>query len=462
MTAIILNPIKDIFTQKIFNENQGTTIGDSDNYYYIGVGHSQQWQAEDNTDNTVIPTDAERTEKLFRYNLQSIKAVEAFSYVVPLYDWSANTVYSAYNDNTVGQPSQSYYVRTDDGNVYVCIRQGKSAAGVAQVSQNKPDHSDTSLPIEADGYIWKYLYTISTGDTNSFLTSNFMPVKLVDSAAVSDPYYSQYLIQNAATSGEIIGYRVVNGGSGYSTPTLEVIGDGTGAAAHAIVSSGVITAVEVGDSANVGTTGYPTIQSALGSGYNKANVKITGAGTGAKIVPIFGPKNGMGADPRQDLRSTSIMFNIKPEGTVSDKWVVDNDYRQIGLIRNILDSAGDKFTGTQATALKKMSLTSVITGGLSWANDIQIEGGDSDAAAYIDYFDDSSTLWYHQDEDTGFTPFRNGETISIEGKAGTFTIGSLTDAEVDIFSGDVLFINNTESVTRDADQTEDIKIVVKL
>jgi hypothetical protein len=457
MTAIILNPIKDIFVQKLFNENQGTTPGDSGNYYYIGIGRSQQWQPSLNTDTPTTPADTERTERLFRYNLQAIKAIEAYSYVVPLYDWTSNTVYTTYNDNIVGQPSQSYYVRTDDNNVYVCIRQGKSAAGVTQVSQNKPIHTGTTLPIEADGYIWKFLYTITTANANSFLTSNFMPVKLVDSALPTDPEFSQYSVQNSAIIGQILGYRVINGGSGYSSPTLQVIGDGTGAAAYPIVSSGVITAVEIGDSSGALNPG-----AFLGTNYNKANVKIVGSGSGASIVPIFGPKTGLGADPRQDLRSTAIMFNIKPEGTVSGKWPVDNDYRQVGLLKNITDSAGVKFVETQGSALKKVEFTAEIAGGVSYANDIQVSGQDSDALGWVDYYDDSATLWYHQDEDTGFTPFTEGETCTIEGKAGTFTVKTLTDPDIDIFSGDLLFVNNTEYVTRDADQTEDIKLVIKL
>ena len=456
MTAIITDTVKRTFIQQLLDENEGTKLGDSDNYFYIGVARSQQWDPVANTDTFTVPSNTEREEKLLRYNLQSIKSVEAFSLVVPLVDWTSNTVYYNYNDNVASQ-SQSFYVRTSDNNVYVCIRQGKTDAGVALVSTVKPIQTNSSLLIGADGYVWKYLYTISTADANSFLTANFMPVKLVDSAAATDPYFGQYTTQNAAITGQITGYRVVNGGSGFaSPPTLSVVGNGTGAKAHAIIAANSIVAVEIGDS--VGDT---YLSQAMGSSYNEAYVKITGSGTGAQVVPIFS-NDGIGKDPTNDLRSTSIMFNIKPEGNVQNKWVVNNDYRQVALLKNLkqYDSAA-AFTGTQGLALRQMTLTAPIAGGITFANDITVTG-ESDASAWIDFYDDSSTIWYHQDEATGFRHFENGETITIEGKAGSFTVSTLTQPDVDKYSGDLLFVNNTSSVTRDADQTEDIKLVIKL
>ena len=468
MPAIITDKLKRTFSQLIFDENQGTTLGDSNNYFYIGVGHSQIWQTDDNTDVTPTPANSERDRRLFRYNLQSVKAVEAFSFVVPLTDWTTNTIYPAYNDAIVGQPTPSYYVRTADNNVYVCIRQGKDSFGAAVVSQTQPDHTNTSLPIETDGYVWKYMYTITTADANKFLTSNFMPVKFVDSAAPTAPEAPQKAVQDASVVGQIIGYRVDAGNAVYSSaPTLTVRGDGSGAKAHGILdAANKLAAVEIGDSAQVGTTGFPSINSQMGSGFNQAYVKVDQtnltSGTNAKVYPIIAPDNGIGADMRTDLRSNSIMFNIKPEGSVDGTWVVDNEYRQIGLLKNLLDSSnGNLFTETQGTAAKKLVMTTRITGGLNWADDVTVNG-ESDASAWIDYFDDSATIWYHQDEETGFVPFRAGETVTISGKTGSFTVDTIEARDIDIFSGELLFLNNQAKIARDADQTEDIKVVIKL
>ena len=473
MTAIITDSIRRLLVQQIFDENVGTALGDSDNHYYIAVGRAQQWQTEDNTDVTPDPKNTERDERTFRYSMQSIKAAEGFSYVVPLTDWSANTIYSAYNDNVEGQPSQSYYIRTDDNNIYICIRQGKNEFGAPQVSQAKPDHTDLTLPIETDGYVWKFMYTIITADANKFLTTQFMPVKYIDSAAPVEPTYSQYVVQNSAVAGQIIGYRVTEKGGVYSSaPTLTIVGDGSGAQARAILNAtGGIEAVEVGDSEDA------PLLSNMGSGYNYASVTVSSAtlgagGTAAEIVPIFAAKAGLGADARKDLRSTSIMFNIKPNGTEQGTWVVDQGYRQIGLLRNplIYDSEG-KFNDTQGVVFNQMRLATPAGDGdrangysIGFTNDVKITGSTSGAVAWLDWFDDSSTMWWHQDEITGFTAFTDGENVTVEGySASTLTTDSASiPGAIDRFTGDLLFINNFAQVTRDEAQTEDIKLVITL
>lgn len=496
MTAIITDKIKKMFAQQLFDENTGLNVGDSDNYYYLAVSRSQQWRPDLNEDVAPDPTNTDREDRQFRYSMQSVKAISDFSFVVPLKEWIANSVYTAYNDNVVGQPTISYYVRTADNNVYMCMRTGKSSTGQIQVSTVKPDHTTVQLPIGSDGYVWKYMYTISTADANKFLSTEFMPVKFVDSASPTDPYFGQYTVQNAAVDKQIVGYRVINGGGIYtSPPELTVVGNGSGATARAILNStGNIQAVEVDDSNGAGakasdlpysTNTYlntrngttPAGGYGFGQGYDYANIRISdttlsAGGLAATVVPIFGAPIGVGADPREDLRSTSIMFNIKPEGTVDDTWIVDNDYRQVGLLKNMTeyDSAAI-FTGTSGIALTRMVLTSKPGDGdptngsaINFSNSIQAVGADSNAAAWIDYYDDSSTLWYHQDETTGFTPFRNGETINIEGyTASVLTLDTaFTPPNVDKFSGDLLFINNFGKVSRDRAQTEDIKLVIKL
>ena len=206
----------------------------------------------------------------------------------------------------------------------------------------------------------------------------------------------------------------------------------------------------------------------MGSGYSQANVRITtsGGNDSAEIVPIFGHKNGLGADPREDLRSTAMMFHIKPEGGVTvgseDTWVTGGqDYRQVVLWRNPTDSAGAKFTGTAGTALKKVKVSAPVPGGFSFSDNIRMTG-DSNANAFIDYIEDS-TIWYHQTEYTGFTPFRLNEPISIGPGTYSRTIDThIVEPDIDRFSGDVFFVSNETAQPRTTASTDDIKLVVKL
>tara|TARA_Y100000385_G_scaffold33873_1_gene31775 strand:+ start:4020 stop:5522 length:1503 start_codon:yes stop_codon:yes gene_type:complete len=500
MAAIITDKIKQQLAQTIFDEFNTANIGDSNNYYYIGVGRSQQWQAEAETDvvpETTAADNHDREERLFRYNLQSIKAAENLSFVIPGgpdYDWSANKEYYQYSDAVAGQPQNTYYVRTDENKVYICLRKGKNSDGTPKTSTVKPDHTNTALTPETDGYVWKYMYTITTTAANNFLTTNFMPVEFVDSAESTDPRFSQLSVQNASIPGQIIGYRVITPGGPYTGtvhssgqkvgPQLTVIGNGSSAKAYAILNpiNNSIAAVEIGDSPDASFTSYIVDQ---GSNYDYANILVSGStlevgGTAAVIAPVFGTKNGIGADPRKDLRSTSLMFNIKPVGGVNvnnePTWPVDQDYRQIGLIRNPrVDSAdGTLFTAEAGTALKKMRANLTFGDGdylqasgeyqLEFDGDPIIYGTDSNAAGYMVWNDDSATIWYHQTEETGFTQFVDGEAVTIPGKfAGSMTIDSANIApDIDRYSGDVLFVSNQSATTRDPQQTEDIKVVVRL
>ena len=446
MVAIITDRVKNQLVNSLLTEFQDSGA----NRYYIALGQSEAW---DSTDTPPTPANTEREIRQFRYKMQSIKTVLDTSLVITRYNWSSGTIYQQYNDNSVSQASR-YYVITDENNVYVCIRQGKDSNGNAVTSTVQPTStSATTLTELSDGYIWKYLYTISAADATRFLTANFMPIQLVDSASPGDLYYNQYLVQQAATAGQIIGYRVTASGSGFtSTPTISVIGNGKGAHARAVItSSNTIGAIEVDESAG----GFP-----FGSGYDYANVTVTGGGgSGATVVPVFAPPNGIGADPTRDLRARAINFNILADGTEEGVFVTGNDFRQLGLLKNPLqyDSTA-AFTGNTALALKQLKLTTTGT----FSADQLISGDSSGAKAYIDYYDDSTTIWYHQTEETGFTPFQDGENVTTT--TDTVAADSANIAPgFDVFSGEVLYIDNrNSSVSRSADQTEDVKIIIQL
>ena len=74
----------------------------------------------------------------------------------------------------------------------------------------------------------------------------------------------------------------------------------------------------------------------------------------------------MGGDARDDLRSTAIMLNTKPTGTESTDFIVGNDFRQVGILKNPLiggyDSAGALFTEDTGICLKKLNLSTVTAG----------------------------------------------------------------------------------------------------
>ena len=463
MPAIITNPLKRKLSQVVFDEVRLST-----NRYYIGIGKSEPY---DSSENVTTPIDSIREIRNARAGLQSMKSTADCSFVIPRYNWSSGSIYQGFDDNFSTQPaSNSYYVLTEDNQVYICIQQSKNQAGTAQASTVKPTGTSSKVFKTADGYAWKYLYTLTASRANKFLSANFLPVeKILDSANVntltgtttlSALEILQATVQDSAVPGQVIGFNVTNGGTGYtSAPTVTIVGDGNGVAATASVSGGAVTKIELDSSTDSGLT--------MGRDFNFASVVFGGPGTGASARVILGPDSGMGADPRNELLSTSIMFNTKPNGIEDSNFVIDQDFRQVMLFRDpkvVIDSA---LTAASGKALKFLQVTSV-SDAASFNLDTTITGSTSDAKAIIDEID-SDRIFFHQTETTGFKPFQEAENVTGAGNTATLVAAGVdanTKADsaddVDLLSGDLLYIENRAPVIRNATQTEDIKIVITL
>lgn len=451
--ATVTNPLK----KQVISSIQSDFADSAENYFAV-IGRSEDWN-----DSDIAPTvvNTAREERNFRLGAQSAKNIIDLSFVVPRYNWSSGAIYSAYDDAQVGYPAQTYYVMNDNNQVYMCIQQSKNASGQAQVSTVQPSGNTTGTPFDtADGYIWKFLYSISALDATKYISANYLPIKLQGATDSDSPAadVEQLAVQNNAVVGQIVGYAVDSGGAGYtSTPTVTVTGNGTKAKAGATISGGQVVKVELIDSSGNYT---------LGSGYNFADVAVTGGGSPTKpasVRAILSTPLGLGGDPRDDLRSTAIMFNVKPEGTENTDFIVGNDFRQVGLMKDLKDSSGSvDFTASTGIILKQLKLSSVTSG---FTADNTIEGSTSGVQALIDKVD-SSNIWYHQTEVTGFGNFDSGENIAETDGNGAGVLNAsfapYINPEIDAFSGQLLYIDNRAAITRATDQTEDIKIVIQI
>ena len=457
MPAIITDTFKKQFMQNIFDEVENLT-----GRYYVGIGKNDQWNA---TETVPTPTDTPRTIREAQAALQSVKAVAGVSYVIPRYNWTSGSTYSSYDDDITAIPSNSYYVLTEDNQVYICLQQSKDANGNANVSTVQPTGTSKNAFKTSDGYTWKFLYALSAARSSAFLSANFVPVeKILDSAggpSLTAIEIQQATVQDSAVAGRILNVVVTNPGTGYtSAPTVTITGNtreiGDSAQAVATVANGSIAKIEM-------------LNESAGSGKNYINATVTltgGGGSGGVARAVMGPQNGIGADPRDELKATSLMFNAKPNGIEGGDFLAGTgvDFRQVMLIKNPkTDSAsGTTLSATTGKALKFLKTDLAFAGNLA-VDELITSNTVPAAKAYVNQVSDSD-VFYHQTDSTGYTPFGIGDTLTDEqGNTGTINhISAIDSAGLINTSGDVLYIENRAPVIRDASQTEDIKVVVTL
>src|SRR6056300_154491 len=436
MPAIITRALRKILARNFFD---GFNL--QSNYYYIGIGRSEQW---DSSDTIRKPYDTVVDLQGVRDQLQSVKRVQAVSQVVPRNNWVSGTIYSQYDDLVAGYPAAPYYVKTDNNAVYVCLETGRDVNGVIVPSIIEPQYSNDNSFRLGDGYVWKFLYTISAEKANSFMSSNFMPVQQQDPIDSNSTGIEvrQHGVQENTKPAAITSIVLSSRGTGYtSVPTVSITGQsGSGASATAHIDSalGIVTHITIDpDSSTL----------SHGSGYfNKPVITITGGGgTGASARAVVAPDSGVGRDAVNDLRSTAIMFHSQLEGDDSD-FITGQDFRQVSLIRDPRKQNGQYFTDLTGNAMDKMTLSSIIQ---PYTVDKKIEGQSSGAIAYVDYID-SNEIFYHQTDSTGFIAFSDGEILQeLNGTGDGIVDSALIKPKLDRETGDILYIDNRAAVLRD-------------
>ena len=472
MVAIITERLK----RKLINDLM-TDVDAANSQYYVAIGKSEQW---DSADTVPTPTASDFTSDTFRLSMQSMKIGEDISVVVPRNNWTSGAQYSMYDTATVGHPTNPYYVLTDENQVYICLQVAQTDAGIDLPSTVQPTTTSTTVPeATSDGYVWKYMFTLGASKASKFLSTNFMPVEYInpatDSATLTALQKEQREVQSKAVKGQITGIKITNGGSGYDSngPTVVITGlqnryDSAGglspatATATATTFNGAVTKINVND---------------YGRFYDAAKIEFSGGGgNGAAARAIV---STVGDDPRKNLGATAVMFNCKITGGEAGTFQIENDYRQVALMRNprtgpdsapysnpsVHDPFYQQAPINQAQSSNCLRALRLASTSQAFSPDKTIVGGTSGAQGYIDRVD-SNRVYFHQNEQTGYGHFQAGEAVSEANGSGAGSLdsagaGFLDSADVNIFTGEIMYIDNRASITRNADQTEDIKVVIQ-
>lgn len=208
-------------------------------------------------------------------------------------------------------------------------------------------------------------------------------------------------------------------------------------------------------------------------------------GTGALVRPVLGPWKGLGKDIEKDLGAFFVMLTAKLEyAEGSGDFTTSNDYRQIGIIRDVREydaSTGEEKLASSATlsATKRLLVQSVTpsTNGQVFAPDEYIRqtlpNGVVVEGQVLDYtpstVEGEGVVTFVQTPQTSspdVTPFGSFvENQQILGAAtgcqATIKVGGVIKEEVVKFKGEILYLENRRRVLRAPDQIEDIRAIVE-
>jgi hypothetical protein len=400
----------------------------SNTIMYLFIGKNTTFPDDNNPPTPVNSTaNIEFTPWRDMYAAKRITTADV-THAVPRYDWTSGTVYDQYDDQDTNLLEDDFYVITEDFNVYKCLFNAGATA-----STTKPTGVSTSPFTAADGYIWKYMYTVTTAKALKFLTNDYMSVQKLD----SDDGTDQWDVQQAAVDGGIHVVKVTSGGSGYgSAPAVTITGDGTGATANSTITAGVVTAVTI---------------TAAGTGYTRATVAF--ASGAAAATAIISPKGGHGSDAVEELGGKYIMLNVRLDGTESNTFSTANEFRQVGIIRDpYLYGTTTRAVASSFRQSFKYQLSS-ISG--TFTLDETITSG-SNTASVVEFTTPNlfTTLPLN-------LPFANSASVTGGTSAATGTVAVITTPGLQPYSGDIIYVENRVPISRAADQIEDVKLIIQ-
>jgi hypothetical protein len=407
-------------------------FGEGQDNVYLAIGKQTPWNSEIAPD---IPLDNISSYYNDYRDIIAAKKItpQDVSFVIPRVEWTSGTVYSMYDDTDNAIYVKEFYVRTPDNRVWKCISNNNNAVSVSQptlpIISNVTDVVQT-----ADGYLWKYMFSISNAQ---FLTNNWIPV----STLLADDGSHQWTIQQSAIDGAIHVIKVINQGSGYiGTPTVQIVGDGIGATATANVVGGFVTSITM---------------TSIGSGYNWATVTISGGGgAGATARAIIPPTGGHGKDAVKELGGNRVMIMMTLNNNESQKFTTSNDYRKIILIRNPMAAGNIPASGSVYDLSTRLTFNSTTA---QYQVDETITGQTSGAtASVIDYNSSSKTARINHVSGT----FAVGETVVGATSTASGAINTITNPEFNLFTGEILFRDYRLAINRSPTQNETIGLVV--
>ena len=466
---------------------------------------------------TPEPRDSFQQEDRYHDSMLFLKKVNKgdIARVVRRINWTSGTIYDMYrNDYNIqkGAPQSNsktlydanYYVVNSEYKVYMCINNGENPDNPdGQKSLVEPNFVDKNVQT-IGAYTWKYMYSIPPADIIKFVTEDYIPLPQSwgDTVATED-------IKSNAKPGHILTAIVKKKGSGYEFTTggtslanVDILGDGTGGKCTVNISNGEVESVKITDGGSGYTRAFINFVQTFNTNGGTDKIK---KGTGAEFEVIVPPKGGHGNDIYREMGGLKVMIYSKYQ--TDPDFLVGNTFSRVGIVKNPTKfgdkvSLFDQSAGTNLGAMKLAPVQSgVSTSATTYPLNAEIRqqvGVGSTAVGYVASWDGSTgILRYYQpvglstlsnngfrrfnfvglantiscaDADfsgTALAPdinFDGQNSMTVGGKfielGQTFENG-IANPDVEMYSGDIIYIDNRAPITRSSSQKEEVKIVVE-
>lgn len=196
--------VEDILTD-ISEENNGRYV------YYIFVGKHTEY-----SNGITLPLDNDATDRQVTKDMMFGKMVKSTNVraMIARHTYISNEVYDAYDDQAKDFYNKKFFVVVTNGSsydVFKCLENNNGGLSTVEPSRLDISYSE-EIYRTSDNYVWKYMYTISSADMNTFATDAYIPV------------IANNQVSAAAVSGSIDVIRVDFGGSRYDNHLSGSIG----------------------------------------------------------------------------------------------------------------------------------------------------------------------------------------------------------------------------------------------
>ena len=521
MAAIITDQLR-ILNAKNFVSAATSSVNSY--YSFVGLPNATSYSSTWNA-NPPSPKDCFDQEDDYWDTMVALKKITTSDIrrMVNKHTWTSGVTYDMYRGDisrtNIAKPSgatslsaSKYFVVNEDFKVYICLQNGTNPENTSgRPSLDQPTFTDLEPKAagnSGDGYIWKYLYTIKPTEITKFDSTKFIPVPddwetSTENAPVRD---------NASSSGQLKIVTIVNRGAGIGTANrtytgVPINGDGSGAEATIVINNDAkVESVDI----SKGGTGYT---------YGTLDLASGGVPTGT-TAPVFNviipPQGGHGADIYRELCSSNVLIYSRIENDAENPdFITGNQIARIGIIENPqafdstsnlelskasalyalklvgagyttatfdLDSEVTQTIGVGSTAVGRVASYDQSTGILKYWQDKSLVGFNSDGTLRTDPTYGFVLNRFTANPDTGgnVNIASNESTLGIDTNFGdtgdpgistvinnrTYYLGQsftqgVSNPEVKKYSGNIIYVDNRPSITRSANQREDIKVILQ-